>query len=467
MCNPLDLRNLCCSLCLPFPAGDMGLCHCSAAKHGDTEDRRNHFRVINVNDNGKNVCPGIMELTETCLIFHIKRGGFVKWPYISLIKYGYDSDLFSFVCGRICQTGEGIFGFRCNRAEELFDLLQRCMQHNRISVISDTDGDTQVDSERRLPYRYEAYPSFLAASSVLSSRRPEPIGSEFIPDPVSTRSSQFCGSADCKEVNRPHLPLEQKVSDGGMSQMSMHSYLDVEERCGVRLDQGCMLRNMLESEEMETFGSIHSGDLNGVIWDTGYDSDDRRETSCVRRMGYENVSAIPGACVRSRSMLVSVSSSDSQRSSIVPTLITTSCVTSQCSSSPSICEEHSGLEENICTMNEGGYPLHVSKRLSSARDSVTRQDCVPFYFNFDLRQMSQESKTLNYIQVEMESGCDSDNPQTPQSPDGSVQWSTSQQSPIYTELDLEKTTALSLIQRNWPNEDGTRKTRHNSKHFPV
>ncbi|XP_071976791.1 fibroblast growth factor receptor substrate 2-like isoform X1 [Engystomops pustulosus] len=446
----------------------MGLCHCSRAKRSDPEDGGNRFRVVNVNDSGKNVCPGIMELTETSLVFHIKRGGFVKWPYISLMKYGYDSDLFSFVCGRRCQTGEGIFGFRCNRSEELFNLLQNCMQNNRISVISDIEADAPVEAKRRLPYRYEAYPSFPEASSVLSSsHRPEPIGGEFIPDPVSSGSSECCTSTDCKErrLCAPHLPLEHKVSDGGTSQVSTQSYLDVEERRGIRLDQARVLRNMMENEELETLGSIQSGDVNGLIWDTGYDSDDRRET-CVRRMGYENVSIVPGARVSVRSMLVSVSSSDSQSPSIIPTHITTGCVTSQ-PSSPSIFEEHYGLQQNLPIMNENGLPLHASKQLSSARDSMPRPDRVPLYFNFDLRQTSQESKTLNYIQVELESGCDSDNPQTPQSPDGSVQWSTCQQSQFYTELDMEKTTALSLIQRNRPKDDGTRKTRHNSKRFPV
>ncbi|XP_066433581.1 fibroblast growth factor receptor substrate 2-like isoform X2 [Eleutherodactylus coqui] len=420
----------------------MGLCHCSRAEH--YEDGVNRFRVINVNDNGKNVCPGIMELTETSLIFHIKRGGFIKWPYISLMKYGYDSDLFSFVCGKRCQTGEGIFGFKCNRAEELFSLLQICMQNNRISVISDTDGSTPI------------------APSVQSSHRPEPIGGELISDPASTRSlecSTSPGSKELKRQHRFHLPLEHKVSDGTVSQKSMHSYLDLEERRGIRLDQACMLKNMIESEEMETLGSIHSGDINGVIWDTGYDSDDRQEGSYVRRMGYENVSGAP-LCVGSRRMLVSAGSSDSQSTSI-PTRIITDYATSGLSS-PSDFEE----PQSKSTM-KGSCPLHASKQLYSTRGSIKRQESVPLYFNFDLRQTSQESKTLNYIQVEMESGCDSDNPQTPQSPDGSAQWSTSQQSEFYTELDLKKTTALSLIQRNLPKEDGTRKTRHNSKHFPA
>ncbi|XP_073501836.1 fibroblast growth factor receptor substrate 2-like [Phyllobates terribilis] len=449
----------------------MGICHCSSAKHCDPEDRGNCFRVINVNDNGKNVCPGIMELTETTLIFHIRRGGFVKWPYISLLKYGYDTDLFSFVCGRRCQTGEGIFGFRCNRAEELFNLLQICMQNNRISVISDIDGDSPVDAEQSFPYRYETYPTLPATSLISSSLRPEPIGSEFITTSSSTRTSEVriscCSSLNCKlpEYNKvktqkvSNLPLQHKLSDGGMSQMSMQSYLNVEEHLG--LGQACMVGNMIKREELKTL-SIQSGDLNGAIWDTGYDSDDRQEFSCIRRMGYENVSAIPGACLRSRSMLVSFSSSESQSSDNL-THDKLGCVNSK-ASSPSIFEEQYKIEQNIATMKENGSSLDTEK-LSSARDSKIHQDCAPIYFNFDVRQSSRESKTLNYIQVEMESGIDSDNPETPQSPD--VQWSMCHRSQLYTELDLAKTTALSLIQRNWPNEEGTRKTRHNGKPFPV
>ncbi|XP_073398982.1 fibroblast growth factor receptor substrate 2-like isoform X2 [Dendrobates tinctorius] len=430
----------------------MGICHCSAAKHCEPEEGVNCFRVINVNDNGKNVCPGIMELTETTLIFHIGRGGFVRWPYTSLLKYGYDTDLFSFVCGRRCQTGEGIFGFRCNRAEELFNLLQICMQNNRISVISDTDGDSPVDAEQSFPYRYDTYPTLPATSLISSTLRPEPIGSEFITS--STRTSEKSKFPDSNKMKRSNLPLHHKLSDGGMSQMSMQSYLNVDEHLG--LDQACVVGNTIKSEEGKTFSSIQSGDLNGAIWDTGYDSDDRQESSCVRRMGYENVRALPGVCLKSRSMLVSFSSSESQSSdNLTPDI--SGCVNSK-ASSPSI------IEQNMASMKEDSSSLDTEK-LPSVRDFKMHKDRAPIYFNFDVRQSSRESKTLNYIQVEMESGIDSDNPETPQSPD--VQWSLCRESQIYTEVDLAKTKALSLIQRNWPKEDGTRKTRHNSKTFPV
>ncbi|XP_075037614.1 fibroblast growth factor receptor substrate 2-like [Mixophyes fleayi] len=448
----------------------MGLCLCRTAKHGDFEDGGNLFRVVNVNDDGEKICPGIMELTETALVFYIKRGGYVKWPYISILKYGYDLNLFSFVCGRRCQTGEGIFGFNCNRAEDLFNLLQICMRNNRISVTSETECETTM-SERTLPYRYEAYPSFPATSFVLSSsQRPEPIGSELIPDPTFTGSSEeSCTSTDDKQVkSQPicHLPLEKKISDGGVSQVSMHSSFEVEENCGVRAYSASLFRNIIQKEDFETLDSIHSGDLNGAIWDTGYDSDERRETSCIRRMGYENVMAIPKDCVRSRSMMVSISSSDSQSTNFIPTRIPPGCFFSH-PSSPSLFEEKCSSEMKIPHMNDRNLSCNAVKPYSSGRDSMIREDCVPTYFNFDVRQTTQDSKPLNYIQVEMESGCDSDNPQTPQSTDSSLIGTTGHQSEFYTELDLKKTAALSLMQKQRPKDDGTRKTRHNSKYFPF
>ncbi|XP_063790386.1 fibroblast growth factor receptor substrate 2-like isoform X2 [Pseudophryne corroboree] len=457
----------------------MGLCLCTRAKHGEFEYGANRFLVVNVNDNGEKICPGVMELTETSLIFHIKRGGFVKWPYISLVKYGYDSNLFSFVCGRRCQTGEGIFGFKCNHAEDLFNVLQRCMQNNRISVISDTECEAHMGAEHALPYRYETYPSFPAASSVLSSQRPEPIGSELMSDPTFTGSSEESDTSnDDKEVKIEaayHSPLVKKVSDGHVSQAS--SCFEGEEYHGVKAYPISLFRNVIGREDMENLSSIHSGDLNCAIWDTGYDSDDRCEALCIRKMGYENVAAIPRECVRSRSMLVSVSSSDSQSNNCVSTWVPTGCFVSQ-PSSPSLFEEKYSLDLKTPHVNEGSHLWHAVKPYSSGRDSMTCQDCMPTYFNYDMRQVTpesnydmrqatHESKTLNYIQVEMEGGCDSDNPQTPQSPDCSLLGTKGPQSEFYTELDLKKTAALSLIQRQWAKDEGTRKTRHNGKPFPV
>ncbi|PKU28094.1 fibroblast growth factor receptor substrate 3 [Limosa lapponica baueri] len=94
-------------------------------------------QVTNVDDEGNELGSGIMELTQTELILHTHKRDAVRWPYLCLRRYGYDSNLFSFESGRRCQTGQGIFAFKCSRAEEIFNLLQDLMQCNSINVVEE------------------------------------------------------------------------------------------------------------------------------------------------------------------------------------------------------------------------------------------------------------------------------------------------------------------------------------------
>lgn len=64
-------------------------------------------QVTNVDDEGNELGSGIMELTQTELILHTHKRDAVRWPYLCLRRYGYDSNLFSFESGRRCQTGQG------------------------------------------------------------------------------------------------------------------------------------------------------------------------------------------------------------------------------------------------------------------------------------------------------------------------------------------------------------------------
>uniref|UniRef100_A0A087YJS0 Fibroblast growth factor receptor substrate 3 n=1 Tax=Poecilia formosa TaxID=48698 RepID=A0A087YJS0_POEFO len=90
------------------------------------------------NDEGNELGSGIMELTQTELILHTRKRDAIRWPYLCLRRYGYDSNLFSFESGRRCQTGQGIFAFKCSRAEEIFNLLQELMQCNSINVVEES-----------------------------------------------------------------------------------------------------------------------------------------------------------------------------------------------------------------------------------------------------------------------------------------------------------------------------------------
>lgn len=65
------------------------------------------LQVTNVDDEGNELGSGIMELTQTELILHTRKRDAIRWPYLCLRRYGYDSNLFSFESGRRCQTGQG------------------------------------------------------------------------------------------------------------------------------------------------------------------------------------------------------------------------------------------------------------------------------------------------------------------------------------------------------------------------
>lgn len=64
-----------------------------------------------MDDEGNELGSGIMELTQTELILHTRKRDAIRWPYLCLRRYGYDSNLFSFESGRRCQTGQGKLHF--------------------------------------------------------------------------------------------------------------------------------------------------------------------------------------------------------------------------------------------------------------------------------------------------------------------------------------------------------------------
>lgn len=122
---------------------------CVTSKHRIKDNHNNIFEVSNVNDSGQMVSKGHLEITSTELILHHNRPkgssrnsengerrqeNATRWPLKCLRKYGCDSELFTFECGRKCPTGEGIYAFHCNRAEQLFNLLQQQLSENNIPI---------------------------------------------------------------------------------------------------------------------------------------------------------------------------------------------------------------------------------------------------------------------------------------------------------------------------------------------
>lgn len=96
----------------------------------------NVYRVVNVDDDGVALWSGQLGITRTELTLYRKGKDPTRWPLKCLRRYGYDADLFSFEAGRRCTTGEGIYAFRCRRAENLFQTLQSYIQ---LSTLTDTN----------------------------------------------------------------------------------------------------------------------------------------------------------------------------------------------------------------------------------------------------------------------------------------------------------------------------------------
>jgi len=128
---------------------------CYLSKHHHQGANPRMFRVINVNDVGAEISPGKIEVTETDLIFYQRGKDPIPWPLRCLRRYGFDEELFSFESGRRCATGAGIYAFKCRRAEELFNLVQEAIQcvgqqaHLRASQTMVNGGNVSLRNSSR------------------------------------------------------------------------------------------------------------------------------------------------------------------------------------------------------------------------------------------------------------------------------------------------------------------------------
>lgn len=122
---------------------------------------------------------------------------------------------------------------------------------------------------------------------------------------------------------------------------------------------------------------------------------------------------------------------------------------------------------------------NVTAPLSAHRpDTARRRADGPTVFNFDFRRPpghAEPPKTLNYIEVETDGGAgnkgasDSSDPHTPRTPTSPLPPTTpTRRTELYALIDIERTAAMSNLQKARPRDDGTsRKTRHNSTELPT
>ncbi|XP_053676342.1 putative uncharacterized protein DDB_G0277255 [Anopheles nili] len=101
---------------------------CINSKKDIKDVHSNIFHVINIDNDGTELWSGKLEVTRVELTLYRKGKDPTKWPLKCLRRYGYNVDQFSFEAGRRCTTGEGIYAFRCRRAEALFYTVQAYIQ---------------------------------------------------------------------------------------------------------------------------------------------------------------------------------------------------------------------------------------------------------------------------------------------------------------------------------------------------
>ncbi|KAM9311246.1 fibroblast growth factor receptor substrate 2 isoform 2-T2 [Gastrophryne carolinensis] len=423
----------------------------------------------------------------------------------------------------------GIFAFKCARAEELFNMLQEIMQNNSISVVEEPvverSPQTELDVPRTprtpttpgfssgLPNGFSRYPSFGDASSHPSSRHPS-VGSTRLPS-VGEESTHpllvpedhvhtYVNTTGVQEDQRQNLPtpLEQRLSnaEGSVTQVEPcpiperdpHVILEPE---GVKFVLGptpvqrqLMEKKKLEKlEEQQASGNVSSNCPNNSEWDTGYDSDERRDPPSGNKMVYENVNglSIPTSGLR-RGRIPPPLSADVQNVNNSAQRRTALINYENLPSLPPVLEarKSSKEEEDLLgpkTPSLNGFhnnldPMHnyvntenVTVPQSAHKVEFTRRrDCTPTVFNFDFRRPSLEHRQLNYIQVDLEGGSDSDNPQTPKTPTTPLPQTPTRRTELYAVIDIERTAAMSNLQKALPRDDGTsRKTRHNSTDLPM
>lgn len=195
--------------------GEMGSCMSSASRSNSkmelSDASSNIFRVTNIDDNGVALWSGQLGITRNELTLYRKNLPPTRWPLKCLRRYGYDTEVFSFEVGRRCATGtatfeihfyfdavlircsilgEGIYAFKCRRAESLFQTLQSYIQMSSMG-----GGDDPLTNSITMP-RLDAISPMSTLSNPNSTTNNNMIGSYILPNSRSSNSNTLRNGAN-------------------------------------------------------------------------------------------------------------------------------------------------------------------------------------------------------------------------------------------------------------------------------
>nr|XP_032608950.2 fibroblast growth factor receptor substrate 3 [Taeniopygia guttata] len=476
--------------------GVMGSCCSCLCTDSIPDNHPTKFKVTNVDDEGQELGSGVLELAPGELVLHSHKRDAVRWPYLCLRRYGFDANLFSFESGRRCRTGQGIFAFKCSRAEEIFNLLQELMQCNSINVVEEPMVITRSGhpSERELPRGpqgptslgytglpngFHSFPGESLSYSAgqhpsVSSLRHSSVGEDSThpllgPEEqshtyVNTGEPEPRGRHCMHSLPEAHPPFPPRNHSCSLEDRNPQVFLQPGEVKFVlapssgsrRLCRQCRPHlcppnnNNNECQEGCPSPQCVYENLNGLV---------APSTSSLGRPGLSKASREDGSCSQRRSALLHYEN--------LPAL-------------PPLWEQQParyGDEDTgmAPTPSPNGFseageeePLQSSAASQPRRALLPRprRGRLPNVFSFDFpRPCPEPPRQLNYIQVELEpepcQGQQEPRAAAPASPGA-------RRTDSYAVIDLKKTAAMSSLQRALPRDDGTsRKTRHNSTDLPL
>ncbi|MBN3304479.1 FRS3 factor, partial [Amia calva] len=434
----------------------MGSCWSCLYRDTIPDNHPTKFKVTNVDDEGNELGSGTMELTQTELILHTRKRDAVRWPYLCLRRYGYDSNLFSFESGRRCQTGQGIFAFKCSRAEEIFNLLQELMQCNSINVVEEPviithsshapeldlprtpqSPNTPAYTVQGFPNGYPGYP-VSADSSHASTRHPS-LADEH-GHSLLALEDQVSASPGHRGHSASSAPLSARCVSSALV-LSLCSFLSpsgphlCEHRHGHRKTALLNYENLPSLPPVWEYRALQRAEQRHEDEDEEDDEPDDEEDEDEDEEDDE-YSEDPGT--------------------------------------PNGYHQDGGVARNY--VNTGRVQQGMRRPACPPRRQH-RADCHVGggngVFSFDFRRGGsqgggREQRQLNYIQVDLDGevergmGGGASQHQQPCGPPPP------RRSEFYAVIDLKKTAAMSSLQRALPRDDGTsRKTRHNSTDLPL
>ena len=98
------------------------------------------FKVKNIDDRGRVIHVGYLEVTDTDVIFTYEHypSEVTKWPLTCIRKYGtnLNGDVFALEAGRRAPRGEGLFAFKTNDAGDIKERIDYYINAQRRYVYS-------------------------------------------------------------------------------------------------------------------------------------------------------------------------------------------------------------------------------------------------------------------------------------------------------------------------------------------